>query len=742
MQQSMLRNSMSFLEQLRRRRGLRNALTLLLVFMGPVLVVTTLVFFDQSRDGNSEPLRAVVLMDLVYVLLVAALVMRQVARVIAARRRRSAGSKLHLRLTTVFTFMALVPTILVAVFAAVTLNFGLEGWFSERVRNVVNNSLTAAQAYEREHRDSIEADANLLANYLNAQRRRSPTMTIGDLREYLNRGQLQLTRAVSEAYVIDSTGELLARGERSYLFDFEKPSDSELDRAMAGQVVIIEDWPNSEFRALISLTAYADRILYVTRDVDGEILALLDDTKATVALYNQLETARGTLLFEFALIYLGFALIVILAALWFGIWFAERLSRPVGRLASAVERVGEGDFDVRVREETTDDEIAVLGKAFNRMTQQVKTQRDALISVNEETERRRRLFDSVLSGVTAGVIGLGPDGDVQFVNSAAQRLLNISTDKILGHLLVDTVPEFSDLFTKAQDRGSAETQAEIELIRAGVHENLLVRVASRQGEDGETEGYVIAFDDVTDLVSAQRMAAWGDVARRIAHEIKNPLTPIRLSAERMRRKLGPLVNDEERNSLEQYTDVIIRQTNDLRRIVDEFAKFARMPAAQKTSADLLKVIESVVLLQREAGDGVEIEFQTELGAIPMVIDESLMSQALTNLVKNAREAIAERQKSDPINGKIKVNVEDTGTQIVIRIQDNGIGLPEKRSRLFEPYVTHRDEGTGLGLPIVKKIIEDHDGYLDLRDAPAFDGDSHVGAEIYISLPKTVETENG
>ncbi len=737
MQHSILRSGFVRLDRVSNSRAVRNATTLALVILGPVLVVASFVFFGAfDRPGDPQLLRYIVLADLVYTLVIGALVSRQVVRIIAARRRRSAGSRLHLRLTGVFTLTALIPTVLVAVFAAITLNFGLEGWFSDRVRLVVNNSLTAAQAYEEEHRKNIESDAELLANYLDAQKRRLQLLTIGDLREYLNRGQVQMQRALSEAYVIDVDGGLIARGDRSYLFDYEQPSAEQIESALSGEAVIIEDWGNSEFRALIALSAYADRLLYVTREVDGEILLLLDDTQETVSLYNQLESERGRLLFEFALIYLGFALIVILAAVWFGMWFAERLSRPVGRLARAAERVGGGDLDVRVIEEDGDDEIAILGRVFNRMTQQVKGQRDALMAVNEETEKSRRLFDSVLSGVTAGVIGLDGAGLIEFMNAAAEHMLGLESEAALGQGIVQAAPEFADLFNKLSSSTRQTTQGEVEVIRSGVHENLLVRMATRRPSQGSVEGYVIAFDDVTDLVSAQRMAAWGDVARRIAHEIKNPLTPIQLSAERIRRKFGPMVGDEQ-ESLQQYSDVIIRQTNDLRRIVDEFSKFGRMPEAKKASTDILAILRSVVLLQNEADPDVAVSLKAPEGVLNIMLDETLISQAFTNLVKNAREAVTAKQAAEAgINGQVRVVVAPEDGAISVRIQDDGVGFPPKRARLFEPYVTHRDSGTGLGLSIVKKIVEEHDGRLELLDAPIFEGNKHHGAEVKMTLPTT------
>ncbi|MHA1128373.1 MAG: HAMP domain-containing protein, partial [Alphaproteobacteria bacterium] len=661
----------------------------MLVVLGPLLVLLTLQFFGTfDRPGNSQVLRYVVLADLVYVLVIAALVSRQVVRIIAARKRRSAGSRLHLRLTGVFTLTALIPTVLVAVFAAITLNFGLEGWFSDRVRLVVNNSLTAAQAYEAEHRKNIETDARLLANFLDAQKRRVPLLSTGELREFLNRGQVQMQRSLSEAYVIDTAGKLVARGERSYLFDYEQPNLGQINKAMSGQTVIIEDWETSEFRVLVNLSAYADRLLYVTRDVDGEILSLLDETQQTVSLYNQLENERGRLLFEFALIYLGFALIVILAAVWFGMWFAERLSRPVGHLAFAAQKVGAGDLSIRVREEKGDDEIAILGRVFNDMIRQVRGQRDDLLEVNAETERSRRLFDSVLSGVTAGVIGLNKEGQVEFLNTAAETMLGISADAAHDKGLVMVVPEFGEMFEKMVDRGRKITQGEIEVIRSGLHENLLVRIASRMPSDGEIEGYVIAFDDVTDLVSAQRMAAWGDVARRIAHEIKNPLTPIQLSAERIRRKFGPLVGDE-REALEQYSDVIIRQTGDLRRIVDEFAKFARMPEPETQETNILEILRGVVFLQNQTDSKIEVSLNAPVDEFMLIIDPTLMGQAFTNLIKNACEAVDAKLEKEKFLGKVKVSIEVDDQNLSIHIQDNGVGLPQQRSRLFEPYVTNR-----------------------------------------------------
>ncbi|NHB77441.1 sensor histidine kinase NtrY-like [Rhodobacter calidifons] len=724
--------------RLRRQRRVQTAVTLGLVFLGPVLAVATFLALGSINTSAASPvLRLILLADLIYVLVIAALVLARVARLIAERRSRSAGSRLHMRLSGVFMLIALIPTVLVAVFAVLSINIGLEGWFSDRVRSVVGSSLSAAQAYEAVQRDDLAADVGTLAGYLNEAKRKSPFIRDDQLRPLLSQAQAVVQRGLKEAYLVDGTGALKTRGEKSYLFDFEPLTAEHLRLAREGNTVLIPDWKNNEFRALVRLDAYADRYLYVTRTVDGSILSLLDETQETVKLYNQLESERGRLLFNFGLIYLGFALILILAAIWLGLWFAERLSRPVGRLAGAAERVGGGDLDVQVTEEEGDDEIASLGRMFNQMTRQLKGQRAALIETNAQTESRRRLFDSVLSNVTAGVIGLDSDGDIDFVNRAAEKLLDLAGGQVDTPLAV-AVPEFAALFDRLRDAGTNAVQEEVRLTRRGKLESLLVRMSTRRSETGDLEGYVVAFDDVTDLVSAQRMAAWGDVARRIAHEIKNPLTPIQLSAERIKRKFASQVRDHE--DLEQYTDVIVRQTNDLRRIVDEFSRFARMPEPDRRDCDLAELLRGAVLLQENGQPGVRFVTDIPDGPLPMELDATMIGQALTNLIKNAGEAIESYQeKSKPADflPEIRVSLSADDGEAVIRIADNGTGLPPDRARLFEPYVTTRDKGTGLGLPIVKKIIEEHGGTLALLDAPVFPGNDHAGALAEIRLPRSL-----
>ncbi|WP_052245241.1 sensor histidine kinase NtrY-like [Halocynthiibacter namhaensis] len=737
------RATLERLNKLRKRRQVQTIATLGLVILGPILaIITFLVLGPLEVLSNDRWLRPVLLLDFIYVLSIATMILQRIAQMISARRAQSAGSRLHLRLTGVFALVALLPTVLVAVFAALTINFGLEGWFSERVRTVIGTSLGAAEAYEAEHRRDLTRDARALGRFLEDERRRvGVLLSDGEIQAVLSRGQAQVQRGLKEAFVVGGNGELRSRGNQSYLFDFEPIPPQVLEIALTDEVPVIQDWENNEFRALVALRNYPDHFLYVSRVVDGELLALLDDTRETAVLYQQLESDRGRLLFEFGLLYLGFSVIMILAAIWLGLWFAERLSGPVGQLAAAAQKVGAGDFDVHVREIDSDDEIAMLGRIFNQMTTQLQGQRENLVENTRQIERRRRLFDSVLSSVTAGLIGLDSDRHIAFVNRAATRILSMDpsdAEDAAPDALAVAVPEFSSLFDQLRDSGRDVVQDEIRVTRDGKQEHLLVRMAVRRNDRDESEGYVLAFDDVTDLVAAQRMAAWGDVAQRIAHEIKNPLTPIQLSAERMKRKYQPKLAQDDSDTLGQLADVIIRQTGDLRRIVDEFSQFARMPEPVRRETDVLTLVRDAVTLQQAGQEQVEITADIPSDPIEIMIDHTMISQALTNLIKNAGEAtetfVENGRATSGYKPRVHVEIMREADHVQIQISDNGNGLPEDRSRLFEPYVTTRDSGTGLGLPIVKKIIEEHGGTLVLTDANEFSGCTHQGAMAILSLP--------
>ena len=731
---------------LRKLKRLQSYFTIILIVLGPVLAVATYLLLGPFDTGSrSTALRVILMGDLVYVLLIIGLLFQRIMAIIAQRRRKSAGSQLHLRLTGFFTLMSLVPTITVAVFATISINMGFEAWFSDRVQNVIRVSLDAAQAYELEQTSALHEDAKSLGRRLEQVKAAQLIDDQGAIRQELDRGQQSIQRGLREAFVITGDGILLLRGFRSYKFDYEMPPPQAFDLAFE-DVHLIRDYENNELRALVSLRGFRDHYLYVTREVDGVLLGLLDQTQQTARLYQQLEQDRDLYLFNFGLLYLAFAVLLIVSSALLSLWFAERLSRPIGRLVGAAQRVGDGELETQVLEEEGDDEIAQLSVYFNKMTRQLKGQRDRLLENTAQIEERRRLFDSVLSSVTSGVVGLDAQGRVSFVNRSARRLLGWAVGEHKKHQLEVVVPEFSLLLARLKESGNSSVQDEVKVVRGGRLENLLVRGSPRTSEGGILEGYVIAFDDVTDLVAAQRSAAWGDVARRIAHEIKNPLTPIQLSAERIRRKFSPKLDaDSDADDLDRMTQVIVRQTNDLRRIVDEFSKFARMPEAVKQREDIVAILKQAVTLQQAGQPEVTFHIDIPDQVIPLSLDATMISQSLTNLIKNAGEAIEtriEKGVSLEFTPAIAISLVDQNTQVSITISDNGVGLPQDRTKLFEPYVTTRDKGTGLGLPIVKKIIEEHGGVLRLDDAEPLGETQHVGAAATIELPKLQAEDAG
>ena len=710
--------------------------TVALVILGPVLAALTIyAVSDDAREQVSPTfLRLILLTDVCYVLALGTLVAWRIGTLLLRRRERASGTRLHLRLAGVFAAVALMPTVFVAIFATTTLGIGLENLFSDRIGSVVRNSLSTAEAYQREHRIEIQRDVYGMAGDL--ERAARAGISPQQLNELVK--QQAFLRELPGAYVFNVDKEIIARGEFSYLFHFYPPSDQQMARARQGEMVLIEDPANNQIRALVFLPSYFDAFLYITRNVQGDVLRLLDETRGTVQFYDQLERERGSVLVEYALLYLGFALFVILAAIMLGLWFAERLAKPVGRLAGAAEQVGTGDLDVRVKEERGDDEIAMLSRAFNRMTGQLKGQRNALISARDETERRRQFIEAVLGGVTAGVIGLDDHGRIDLINDAAADMLDTDPESSFGEPLSRIAPGFAQLHQEALVAPSAVARGEVRNLVRGENRDYLARVAPKSPDDLD-EGFVLTFDDMTALASAQRMAAWGDVARRIAHEIKNPLTPIQLSADRMRRKLKKTMGDEA-EGFEDYLEVITRQTGDIRRMVDEFSKFARMPEPSVAEQNFADLVRDSVLLQREARS--DITYDLHLPEQPGVIqaDRGLIHQVLTNLLQNAADAIDGRRERDgdvAPDGVIRIDLQEGARNWRLHISDSGLGLPEEnRDRLTDPYVTTRAKGTGLGLAIVNKIVEQHGGELTLGNA-SDPGHEHEldGARVTVRLPK-------
>ena len=689
--------------------------------------LTGLVPYRPSHAG----VYALIALNIILVGTLGLLIAWRLARLWAVRR--SAGTRLQMRLVGQFAVIAVVPAILIAVFAAVIVNQGVEQWFSPKVKSALGNAVNVAQHYVEEHERSIVADAYEIASSIqydpelfDQTRHVRPDVLFTKL------ATVTKDRGLQASYILNSRGQVLGSTKQRFLPDLKTPSSAEIAQAQRGNVVIdansrIGNSKIGVVRALIRLQALNDAYLLVVRTVDPKVLAYYQNTVSAVSEYKRLERDRRQIQLLFAAIYGVVALLTLLGAIWLGLWAANRLGKPIAKLIGAAEEVSQGNLDARVTVERDDDEIGLLGRTFNRMTAQLEGQRAELMAATRQIDARRRFTEAVLAGVSAGVIGLDGDGSITIVNRAAARLLNAAPEEIEGQHYAEAMPELGGLIRRAIHEPIGRANGEASVKRAGKNRTLSVQVS---GEPGEA-GYIVTFDDITDLVSAQRTAAWADVARRIAHEIKNPLTPIQLSAERLKRKyLREVETDPE--IFQQCTDTIIRQVGDIGRMVDEFSSFARMPAPVARREIAQELVQQAVFLQRVANPAITFTVHAPEAPIYVECDGRLIVQALTNVLKNATEAIGARiAGGDDAPGSIETRALVNADRLVIKIADNGVGLPpEQRHRLTEPYVTTRAKGTGLGLAIVRKILEDHGGELSLADV----GEDSRGAEVQLTLP--------
>jgi len=456
----------------------------------------------------------------------------------------------------------------------------------------------------------------------------------------------------------------------------------------------------------------------VARLLDPRVVAQLRQTEASVAEYAEMESRRLGLQVNFALIFAVIALTILMASVLIGLNFSNWLVAPIKRLMSAANMVSTGNLDVQVPVHKSEGDLAQLGETFNKMTQELRTQRDELVSASELIDSRRRFIEAVLSSASAGIIGVDASGSVGIMNRSAEKLIGHAESETLDHPLSDVLPELDDMMKSARDGTQRLVQGQITISRDGQERNLSVRVSAEPTSQAR-DSYIITLDDITELVSAQRTSAWGDVARRIAHEIKNPLTPIQLSAERIRRKFGKVIT-EDKAIFEQCTDTIVRQVDDIRRMVDEFSRFARMPKPVMEGEDVADTVRQAVFLMRVGHPDIDIEAEIKQDPMRAQFDRRLISQALTNIIKNATEAIEAVPSDELGKGRIDVIAARDNEDIVIDVIDNGVGLPKvSRARLLEPYVTTREKGTGLGLAIVGRVLEDHGGRIELKDASDF-----------------------
>jgi two-component system nitrogen regulation sensor histidine kinase NtrY len=676
-------------------------------------LVSYLALTDVVLPGADTPSGRTLLLVVNLVPLMALLVLigRRLVILYANRQRGLAGARMHVRLVALFSMIAAVPTVLVVVFASLFFQFGTQFWFSERARTVLENAEQVAQSYVEENKQRIVADIEAMAS---------------DLREYAATYGLQsrsfadglafqvAARNLSEASVFS-----VGRGDYAVhaavamsdppLTQRILPAD--VARARSGEVSVLVSAAD-RVEAVVRIDPQLDRYVYVSRNVDPAVLQSAQRAEGAMAEYGALLERSRSLQWQFNLALFVVALLILAAAILSALWLANRLVTPIGRLVRAADRVGAGDLSARVNVRDSPDELGALARTFNRMTRQLETQTKALLRANEQLDARRQFIEAVVSSVSAGVISIDEDGKVRLASRSAAELLEMAEANLIGAQIAVAVPEFAALLDETRLHGQARGQ--VRIVRGHDVQTLLVRMGR---VSGDRRGYVLTFDDITQQLSDQRRAAWADVARRIAHEIKNPLTPIQLSAERLQRRYGSKIA-EDGDTFRSLTETIVRQVGDLRQMVDEFSSFARMPKPVFRRESLQEIARQAMFLQEVAHSDIRFELDVPPGLPAIICDRRQIAQALTNLLKNAAESIMARRQSEPAAGLIRLHAalrDDDHLQL--SIVDNGIGLPaELGDRLTEPYVTTRARGTGLGLAIVKKIIEEHDGSLAIANA--------------------------
>lgn len=687
------------------------------------------------------------------VIAVVGLIVFELRRLFLARRNRRAASRLHVRIVTFFSVIAAVPALIVAIVAAITLDLGLDRWFEIRTKSIIDSSRQVTQAYVSENAINLR-DATINMAFALDQQRVMFSLDRTGFRQFMT--QQARGRGMLGAFLMREDGTVITSADIPTARPLPLPPPDALETASEGNPVIIPPGVTNLVATLLKLRDIDDAFLFTIRTIDPNALDAVRLMEQNRAEYQTLEGNRSNVQIAFALLYFGLTLILLLAAIWAAIAVANRIVRPIRQLIGAADEVSGGNLDVRVPVRSSDGDIGYLSETFNAMLGQLKGQRDEILVAKDQIDERRRFSEAVLSGVSAGVFGIDDGGRVSITNSSVSQILDIDSDIASGMPLAELSPQIAELFEETRREGRRDLRRQIKFAdRRGRERVLNVQIAiddspPPEGDSGEGVHefhvtHVITIDDVSDLVEAQRSTAWADVARRIAHEIKNPLTPIQLSAERIKRRYGKAIADDDRAVFDQCLETIVRQVSDIGRMVDEFSSFARMPKPDMQFGDLRETLKEATFLVEVSRSEIEFERQFSDDALTCNFDPRLIGQAVGNIIKNASEAIESRLANQPDGEKGRVVVRayrDEGAGLItVDVIDNGKGLPaQNRQKLLEPYMTTREKGTGLGLAIVRKIMEDHGGRLELHDAPA-DISGGKGAMVRLSMPIAETLQN-
>src|SRR3984885_1190625 len=682
--------------------------------VGFALLSACLTFVVLTGLTPIEPTRHVVvtflLINAATILLLVGIIVREVWQLVQARRRGRAAARLHVQIVSLFSVIAVLPAVLVSIVANVTIDRGLDRLFSGTTKAAIENSLIVASAYLNKNAQLIRGDILGMANDI-ANARPLFDQDRVSFRQMLTASAA--ARNLPGTMLLDKEANVLETAQTGIQQDFSKPPPEFIKNFNETEPEIVIE--ANYVAAVIRLRSFNDTFLYVARLLDPRVVAQLRQTQAGVAEYAQIESRRLGIQVAFALMFTVIALTILMSSVLIGLNFANWLVAPIRRLMGAANVVSTGDLNVQVPVLKSEGDLAQLGETFNKMTQELRTQRDELVSASDLIDSRRRFIEAVLSSASAGIIGVDASDSIGILNRSAEKLIGHAESETLGHPLSEIIPELDDMMRTAREGTQKLVQGQITITRDARERNLSVRVSAEHTSQSQAS-YIIPLDDITDLISAQRTSAWGDVARRLAHEIKKPLTPIQLSAERICRKFGKVIT-EDKAIFEQCTDTIVRQVDDIRRMVDEFSRFARMPKPVMEGEDVADTVRQAVFLMRVGHPDIDIEAEIKHDPMQAQFDRPLISQALTNIIKNATEAIEAVPAEELGKGRIDVIASRENEDILIDVIDNGIGLPKvSRARLLEPYVTTREKGTGLGLAIVGRVLEDHGGKIELNDA--------------------------
>ncbi|MEL6211973.1 MAG: PAS domain-containing sensor histidine kinase [Pseudomonadota bacterium] len=705
---------------------------------------TTWVLLSPSVESiNRDLLLGLIFVNVAIALSFMAVISARLWHVWSDRRNQLAGSRTHMQLVGMFAIVAVVPAIVAYLFAFLILRTSLNEVFSNRIDTYIQESLNVSNSYFNEK----AGEAALNIEQLVFDLRNREQIGINPARTPIIYRQALIDQAVardlSAIIVMDGSKKIIAQVNLEGLRLNLPPARvfAELDAnfepgaptSQRFNFFLNDEQRIDMFRTLLKISNYDSGYVITYKKVTPQMAQRLLAVRDQRDDWNVAKQSRSRIERVFFASYILLAIIILFGAIWLALWAATRIVRPIGRLVGMAEKVSSGELDARVDVQKRDGELGVLARSMNHMTAQLQTQRDDLIETNRQFDARRRFTETVLAGVSAGVVGISENGRITISNRSSAELIGAEPGRLTGKAIADVLPELQPLLAAAEAHTGYEVSDQIDVERDGEVKTLNVRIAADE-TDGE-RSFIVTFDDITQLVAAQRSAAWGDVARRIAHEIKNPLTPIQLSAERLRRKYADEITSSP-DVFEKCTETIIRHVNDIGRMVDEFSSFARMPKPVIGREDILEIVKSAVFPQRVAFP--DIEFSIDGPADPLFAqcDGRLIVQALGNVLKNAGESIGARvARGDNAKGRIAVFVSagEIGDAVArIDVYDNGVGLPKaERHRLTEPYMTTREKGTGLGLAIVRKVIEEHGGSFAFRDSDRY-GPS--GAVMTIVLP--------